>query len=90
MLKKNQNSHTFISMGEGISPEIFQNIIVCEWLNSTQAARYLGITENALRIMVHRRQIKFHKVGRRLRFHREDIFDLLPGKVVESDKNLHR
>lgn len=53
--------------------EFSENRIVCEWLSSTQAANYLGISENALRIMVCRRQIKFSKLGRRLRFRYEHI-----------------
>lgn len=61
-----------------VSPQLFQNRIVCEYLSSAQAAQYLGITENALRIMVHRRQIKFTKLGRRLRFHVNDLIVLLP------------
>lgn len=30
-----------------------ENRIFCEWLSSAQAALYLGISENALRIMVY-------------------------------------
>ena len=55
-----------------------ENRIVCEWLSSAQAALYLGITENALRIMVCRGQIKFSKFGRRLRFHVLDVQALIP------------
>jgi excisionase family DNA binding protein len=57
--------------------EFSENRIVCEWLSSAQAASYLGISENALRIMVCRRQIKFSKLGRRLRFQVSDILLLL-------------
>lgn len=53
--------------------QFFENRIVCEWLSSAQTASYMGISENALRIMVYRRQIKFSKLGRRLRFHIKDI-----------------
>ena len=53
--------------------QFFEKRIVCEWLSSAQAANYLGISENALRIMVYRRQIKFSKLGRRLRFRIQDI-----------------
>lgn len=55
---------------------LFENRIVCEWLSSAQAAFYLGISENALRIMVYRRQVKFSKLGRRLRFHINDLQSL--------------
>jgi excisionase family DNA binding protein len=57
--------------------EFSENRIVCEWLSSAQTANYLGISENALRIMVCRRQIKFSKFGRRLRFQASDILLLL-------------
>jgi len=70
---------TKISLEESakVDSKLFENRIVCEWLSSAQAALYLGITENALRIMVYRRQVKFSKLGRRLRFHVQDIQSLL-------------
>jgi excisionase family DNA binding protein len=60
--------------------QIFENRIVCEWLSSAQVAAFLGISENALRIMVYRRQIKFSKLGRRLRFHISDVNALFTRK----------
>lgn len=57
--------------------QFFENRIVCEWLSSAQAAAYLGISENALRIMVYRRQIPFSKFGRRLRFCVSDLIALV-------------
>ena len=39
-----------------------------EWLSTVEAACFLSISENALRIMVHRNQIRAYKFGRRLRF----------------------
>ena len=57
--------------------KIFENRIVCEWLSSKQVAIYFGISENALRIMVHRRQIPYSKLGRRLRFHFKDVQALI-------------
>ncbi len=80
MLKKEKSQHTFIPMGASVPPELFQNQIGCEWLPSSQAAKYLGVTENALRIMVCRGKIPFHKLGSRLRFHIEDLNNLLPNK----------
>lgn len=61
---------------EKFEPSLFQNQIVCEWLSSKEAASYLGITENALRIMVCRGQIKVSKFGRRLRFRFRDLQSL--------------
>lgn len=78
MLKKDPKTSMFIPMGESLPQQFFQNQIEGEWFTSSQAARYLGISENALRIMVHRRQIRFHKLGRRLRIHRSAVFELLP------------
>lgn len=51
---------------------LFGNRIEREWLSTEEAAQYLSISENALRIMVHRGQIRVFKVGRRLRFQLKD------------------
>ena len=51
-----------------------------EWLTTEEAAYFLSITENALRIMVHRNQIRFYKFGRRLRFRLEDCEALFQKK----------
>lgn len=69
--------------GEVIAPALFQNRIVCEWLSSVEAATYLGVTQNALRMMVYRRQVKFYKMGRRIRFHIKDLQALLIQKGVK-------
>jgi excisionase family DNA binding protein len=52
---------------------LFENQIPCEWLSTFEAARYLGITPNALRICVHRGQVCAYKFGRRLRFRAEEL-----------------
>lgn len=51
-------------------PSIVENE---SWLNSNQAANYLGISPNAIRIMVYRKQIPFYKFGKRLRFLKKDL-----------------
>ena len=51
---------------------IFDNRREDQWLSTQEAARYLCISENALRIMVHRGQIEAFKLGRRLRFRVSD------------------
>jgi excisionase family DNA binding protein len=56
---------------------LFGNRIEREWLSTEEAAQYLSISENALRIMVHRGQIRVFKVGRRLRFQLKDCKALL-------------
>ncbi len=51
------------------------------WLNSKEASQYLGVTVNALRIMVHRNLVKSHKLGNRLRFRVCELDDLLQEKI---------
>ena len=50
------------------SKMFFENLEVGEWLTSTEAARFLRISPNALRIKVCRGEVKFKKLGSRLRF----------------------
>jgi len=56
---------------------LFENRISREWLSTEDAAQYLSISANALRIMVHRDQINAYKFGRRLRFRAEDCVALI-------------
>ena len=44
------------------------------WLTTDEAANYLSISANALRIMVHRAQVKAYKLGHRLRFRKSDLY----------------
>lgn len=59
---------------------LFDNRIEHEWLSTEQASRFLSISSNALRIMVHRGQIKAYKFGRRLRFKMHDCRALFEKK----------
>jgi len=52
----------------GESSKIFDNRIEPEYVNTESAAEFLGISENALRILVCRGKIAAYKFGRRLRF----------------------
>ena len=52
---------------------LFDNRILHEWLSTKQAADYLSITPNALRIWVCRGKIKAYKLGSRLRFQIKDL-----------------
>ncbi len=54
----------------------FENQVAREWLSTEEAAHYLSVTANALRIMVHRGQIQTYKLGRRLRFKIQDCHAL--------------
>lgn len=47
------------------------------WLTSEEAANYLSISTNALRILVHRARVKTYKLGRNLRFRKSDLFEVL-------------
>lgn len=52
------------------------------WLNTKEAAEFLRLTPNALRILVHRAQVRYFKFGRRLRFRKEDLGSLILLKEV--------
>ena len=66
----------------GRRDQIFEKRIAHEWLTTGNAAEYLGISENALRIMVYRNQVRSHKLGRRLRFRANDLKALFVKKGV--------
>jgi excisionase family DNA binding protein len=58
--------------------EFFENKKVGnEWLTSTEAARFLGVSPNALRILVCRGRVNYFKLGNRLRFCSRDLTALL-------------
>lgn len=60
--------------------QIFENRMTREWLSTEEAAYFLSVTSNALRIMVHRDQISAYKFGRRLRFNVRDCRALFEKK----------
>lgn len=61
----------------------FENL---KWLTSRETVTYLRLPSvGALRQLVYRRQIPFHKMGRNLRFNREELDSFL-----ESSKPLRR
>lgn len=47
------------------------------WLTTKQAATYLGITPNALRILVHKGKVDAFKLGSHLRFTHSALRELL-------------
>ena len=63
--------------GDEKSPPLFLNRIVCEWLSTNEAASYLGISPNALRILVCRGKVRSYKLGCRLKFRVKDLRNLL-------------
>jgi excisionase family DNA binding protein len=60
--------------------KFFENRIDREWLSTKEAAQFLSVSENALRIMVYREQIPAFKIGRRLRFKLKDCESLFERK----------
>ena len=64
-----QNSNKVL---EFPTPQLFDNRNSKEWQTTNEAARFLGVTPNALRIMVYRNQVPTYKFGRRLRFRLRD------------------
>jgi excisionase family DNA binding protein len=51
-----------------------------KWFDTDEAANYLRITPNALRILVHRARVKSYKLGNRLRFKQCDLASVLQPK----------
>lgn len=51
---------------------LFDNRREREWLTTKEAAHFLAVSPNAVRIMVHRGQIPVYHFGRRLRFRLKD------------------
>ena len=56
--------------------QFFENRIGSEFLSTIEAANFLKISPNALRIKVCRGEIKFYKFGRLLRFDLADLKSL--------------
>lgn len=74
LLQENQSDSV-----QGVS-KLFENRVEQEWLTTKEAAHFLGVTPNALRIMVHRDQVRVFKFGRRLRFRLCDLRALFQRK----------
>ena len=61
---------------------LFENQIAEKWLSTKEAASYLGLTPNALRILVHRGRVRAYKLGARLKFRVRDLKASLQLKEV--------
>lgn len=73
-----------VQEGEIPSVQLFNNEITRQfedererWFNTNEAATYLSITPNALKILVHRARVKYYKLGRRLKFKKSDLISIL-------------
>jgi len=69
-----------MAFGVGHQDQFFENRIEREWLSTEEAAGYLRLSENALRIKVHRGQVPVYRFGRRLRFRLKDCEALISPK----------
>lgn len=61
-------------MKENITYKLFNNLI---WLTTNEAAEYLRITPNNLRVMIFRGLLKPYKLNNRHRFKREELDSLI-------------
>ena len=61
--------------------EFFDNRIH-KLLSTKEASGFLGVSENALRILVCRKKVKAYKLGSRLKFRHSDLADCLQQKEV--------
>lgn len=57
----------------------FENLV---WMTSADAANYLRKSVGALRVMVHRGQLRYRKLGRRLYFKKSEIDRLLETSLL--------
>lgn len=53
-------------------------------MTTVQASLYLGVSERYVRRLVAERRVSYYKVGRLVRFRREDLDALLTSSLVES------
>ena len=66
--------------GVPVDETFFDNRAIYEWLSTSEAASYLRITPNALRILVHRGRVQAYKLGSRLKFRLRDLRSVLSRK----------
>lgn len=76
---KNIDNNGALFLQPNLQEQLFENLAV-EWLSTRQAAEFLSLTPNALRILVHRGRVKAYKLGSRLRFRLIDLRSLLTKK----------
>lgn len=53
-------------------------------MTTVQASVYLGVSERYVRRLVAERRVSYYKVGRLVRFRRQDLDALLSSSLVES------
>ena len=77
--EESSNNGIMFDLGKNV---FFENQIAQEWLTTEVAAEYLGVSENALRIIAHRNQNRSYKLGRRIRFRMDELRTLFTRKGV--------
>ncbi len=73
-------------------PKLMQNVVSNDdsslkteiWLNTKQAAEFLGITEGSLRNMVCLRKVRYFKRGSRNRYLLDDLRELITPALKEE------
>jgi len=56
-----------------------------KWLTTIEAANYLRVSVSSIKMMVYRGQIKVLKLGRRNRFLRKDLDDLIMNSLNKKE-----
>jgi len=70
--------HRSLASGNGArGAALFENTIDTEWLTTPEAAKFLGISEGALRNMTSSGQVTYFKLGHRNRYRLVDLRALL-------------
>ena len=77
---KNSSSKDKIQSTCSKKDSFFDNLKQNKWLNTKEAASYLGLSPNALRIMVHRGMVKAYRLSNRLRFRIPDLNNAVSAK----------
>ena len=71
------NQRRFVMLRNEKKPLEINGNVKGKWMTTKEAASYLKISPNALRIIVHRGKINAYHLGRRLRFNSQDIESLI-------------
>jgi excisionase family DNA binding protein len=72
---------------DGINKKPIFNILI--WMTTKEAAEYLRISESALRTLIHRYpRIPRYKLGKSLRFKREELDKLIESSFLNSKEKL--
>ena len=69
----------------GTVTEFFENLVESDaWLTAFEAAHYLRMSVNALRIATCRGRVPFYKVGRSVRYRKSELHELPQPEPYEN------